>query len=51
MCGKHHREQHRIGIKTFNARYGLNLASLAVHYWDLFTAEAQWANRAEENGE
>lgn len=29
----HHAEQHRTGIKTFEARYGLNLREIAASLW------------------
>jgi hypothetical protein len=32
LCGKHHAEQHAIGIKSFAAKYGLDLEALAAKY-------------------
>ena len=29
MCAKHHAEQHRIGVKTFEAKQGVNLLQVA----------------------
>jgi hypothetical protein len=31
LCRDHHREQHAIGIQTFEATYGLDLAAIAAH--------------------
>lgn len=32
MCHKHHHEQHRVGVKTFNAEHGIDLMAEAEHY-------------------
>lgn len=36
LCRDHHDEQHRIGIQTFQARYGLDLAAEAKRLGDLW---------------
>lgn len=36
MCTRHHRQQHSLGVLTFEDRYGLNLQRLAEFY------EAAW---------
>lgn len=41
MCFPHHREQHQMGTKSFEARYGVNLTALAEH------TEAAWRRREE----
>lgn len=33
LCRVHHEEQHRIGVRSFTAKYGLNLEALARDYW------------------
>ena len=30
LCWEHHREQHRIGVKDFEAKYGIDLANEAA---------------------
>jgi hypothetical protein len=32
LCMRHHREQHRIGIRSFEARYAVNLETAAIHF-------------------
>lgn len=32
LCQYHHRRQHMLGIKTFGARYGVDLAEMAESY-------------------
>ena len=32
LCHDHHREQHQIGLPAFEARYGIDLAALAVEF-------------------
>ena len=44
-CRKHHSEQHRIGIKTFERRYGLNLKQAALDYDERYRQETAWASR------
>ena len=34
LCSRHHREQHACGIKTFSARYGLDLQAEAARLAD-----------------
>ncbi len=41
MCRSHHREQHRIGIKSFEQKYGLDLSVLALEYGRLWRREQQ----------
>ena len=33
LCHTHHCEQHRIGIKSFAAKHGVDLRALAADYW------------------
>lgn len=35
LCGDAHAEGHRIGWRTFEARYGVDLDKLAAMYWRL----------------
>lgn len=37
--GGHHMEQHRIGIKSFQAKYGLDLKATAAELWDRYREE------------
>jgi Putative HNHc nuclease len=39
LCRYHHAEQHRIGVKSFAAKYGLDLEALARRYWEDYLAE------------
>lgn len=39
LCSSHHREQHRVGIKTFQATYGLDLKATAAELWDRYCEE------------
>ena len=36
LCSPHHREQHDIGIRTFEGKYGLDLETMAEHYAQLW---------------
>jgi hypothetical protein len=36
LCKGHHSEQHAVGIKTFAAKYGLDLEALAAEYESLW---------------
>jgi hypothetical protein len=52
LCTRHHREQHTIGIRSFETRYGLNLEMKALYFgaiqppkWDRGRAAARvWAD-------
>jgi hypothetical protein len=33
MCMRHHRQQHAVGIKTFQAAYGIDLRAIAARVW------------------
>ena len=33
LCTTHHREQHRIGIQTFQAKYAVDLTAIADRLW------------------
>ena len=35
MCSGHHAEQHRIGEKSFAAKYGVDLEAIAARLWKL----------------
>ena len=41
MCPKHHREQHMVGVQTFNADHRIDLLAEAEHY------HAAWLLRGE----
>jgi hypothetical protein len=41
MCQYHHRQQHDIGQRTFEARYALDLEKLAAEYERRFQEEAE----------
>lgn len=32
-CSAHHREQHDLGIETWQRKYGLDLAAVTAHLW------------------
>lgn len=36
LCSSHHKEQHQVGIKTFQSRYGLELRAVAADLWDRY---------------
>lgn len=38
LCSEHHREQHQIGIRSFERKHGIDLAELARVYW------SRWGN-------
>lgn len=40
LCSKHHAEQHRIGIKSFEAKYGVNLVAIASSLAAQYTGNA-----------
>ena len=40
-CSRGHAEQHRIGIKSFERRYGVELRRVAQELWDTYTGEWQ----------
>lgn len=33
LCSSHHKEQHRVGIKTFQARHSIDLKTIAAELW------------------
>ncbi len=39
LCRHHHEEQHRIGIKSFEQRYGVDLRRVAQDLWDTYQGE------------
>jgi putative HNHc nuclease len=39
LCPTHHAEQHRMGIKSFAAKYALDLDALARRYWEAYVEE------------
>jgi hypothetical protein len=39
LCRDHHQEQHRIGIRSFETRYGLDLKAEAHALWAQYVAE------------
>jgi len=39
LCSYHHAQQHRMGIRTFAAEYGLDLEIVARHYWETYLLE------------
>lgn len=43
LCRVHHEEQHRIGIKSFQAKYDLDLQAEAVRLDALYAQEMEWA--------
>jgi hypothetical protein len=44
MCMRHHRQQHAIGIKTFQATYGVDLAASASDIATRYPAARVWAD-------
>lgn len=42
MCAHHHAAQHNAGIRTFEARHGVNLMAAASEYWRLWPGRVQW---------
>ena len=49
LCRAHHREQHRVGVASFEAKYGFRLADEAAriqHLWEHF-CDGGWEHRPE----
>lgn len=46
LCAAHHAESHRIGIHTFEARYGVSLLAEAEKLAKVSPYRDQWAERA-----
>lgn len=44
-CQGHHNEQHRIGLKSFEKRYGIHLKQLALDYDARYEEETAWQRR------
>jgi hypothetical protein len=44
LCTRHHREQHAIGIFTFQHRYGANLPAIASDLAERYPAARVWAD-------
>lgn len=42
LCSHHHREQHSVGIRTFETRHGLDLIEAAKAYWQRWPGRAAW---------
>lgn len=40
LCRGHHHEQHQHGVKTFAAKYGLDLSVKAEAYWIVYQGRA-----------
>jgi hypothetical protein len=47
LCLAHHREQHQVGIMTFQARYGIDLFALAAEFARTTTDKALKAAMAD----
>ena len=48
LCGVHHEEGHRIGWKSFEARYKVDLTALAAEFWKRSPHGIKW--RREHDG-
>ena len=42
MCAHHHAEQHMAGIRTFEARHGVDLIAAAGQFWQQWPGRYQW---------
>jgi len=45
-CDHHHGEQHRLGRKTFEAKYGLSLTGVARELWAQYQADPEASREA-----
>lgn len=45
MCSAHHAESHMAGIKTFEARHGVNLLEASKEYWWRWPGRRLWEAR------
>lgn len=51
LCSKHHREQHSIGWRAFEARYGgFDALSVAGQYWRNWPGRLAWERKMQEAG-
>ncbi len=41
-CAKHHQEQHQMGVKSFEQKYGLNLKVMGREFWERFQEETRF---------
>ena len=51
LCASHHKEQHRVGIKTFQARHHLDLKASAEQLWDSYQSLTFTPEGAESRNE
>lgn len=40
LCRYHHQEQHTMGIKSFQKKYGIVLQDFADHFWNFYQSGA-----------
>lgn len=45
LCSKHHAEQHRIGWKSFEARYFFGAVGIAEDYWRAWPGRIAWERK------
>lgn len=45
LCTFHHAEQHRMGWKSFEAKYGFVALSVAEFLWSRWPGKAQWERK------
>lgn len=43
LCTTHHREQHAIGIRSFEAKHAVSLRATAERLWRDYQGEGAWA--------
>lgn len=48
LCGKHHEEGHRIGWKSFEEKYRINLGEVAKALWKQSPARQAWERKQKE---
>jgi hypothetical protein len=48
LCEGHHAEQHRIGWQSFNKKYNVDCALVALTYWRNWPGRIAWERKLEE---
>ena len=48
LCGHHHEEGHRIGWKSFEERYRVNLTEIAAALWKQSPHRIKWEQKNEQ---
>lgn len=47
-CDGHHDEQHRLGWKSFEAKYRINCLELAAQFWRAWPGRSAWERKFEQ---